>query len=142
VADEAIPIEVQPVPEPPPVGCGELVLVVDDESMVSTVLQMMLELNGYTAITADNGITALAAFRLRRDEVRLVITDLMMPGMDGAALIHVLHAEAPELKVILFSGLLEPEKRAQIDADGVACILPKPCAADRLLLAVARALAL
>ncbi len=137
---EPIPVMVQPTTEPPPVGRGELVLVVDDESMVSETVRMMLEFNGYTAITADNGISALAAFRLRRDEVRLVITDLMMPEMDGAALIHELHAEAPEVKVILFSGLLEPEKRAQIDADRVACILPKPCGGDRMLWAVARAL--
>jgi CheY-like chemotaxis protein len=121
-------------------GRGELILVVDDEPMITDTLQMMLELGGYQAITAANGTEALAAFQSRQGELKLVLTDFMMPGMNGAALIHALHAHDPALKFILFTGLLEPEQRSQLEADGVNCMLSKPCEEQKLLRAIAEQL--
>jgi CheY-like chemotaxis protein len=73
--------------------------------------------------------------------VRLVLTDLMMPVMDGAALIHALRSRDTMIPIIVFSGLLEPEHRAQIEVEGAVSVLPKPCDAPKLLSTVARELA-
>ena len=127
--------------ETAPAGRGELILLVDDEPMVSDTMKLVLEFAGYQVIIARDGAEGLELYRQRQDEVKLVLTDLMMPLMDGAALIHQLRALNPKLGIILVSGLLESEKRTQIEADGVDCILPKPCDGQRLLRTIAQQLA-
>jgi CheY-like chemotaxis protein len=129
------------VAEPETPGHGELILVIDDEPMITETLQLMLEYSGYQVITAGGGVEALELFRKRRDEVRLVLTDLMMPVMDGAEVIRTLRQEGSDVRTIVFTGLLEPETRVQLEADGASCILPKPCASGPLLATIARELA-
>lgn len=127
--------------KPAPAGRGELILLVDDEPIITDTMKLVLEFEGYRVIVAGDGAEALVLYRQRKDEVKLVLTDLMMPLMDGAALIHTLRALNPKLGVILVSGLLESEKQMQIEADGVDCILPKPCDEQSLLRAIAGQLA-
>jgi nitrogen-specific signal transduction histidine kinase len=83
----------------PPRGKGELILVVDDEAAVRDSLRRTLELHGYRVLTAPHGAEGLAAFSLHRDEVRVVLTDMMMPIMHGPAMINALRAMAPHLPV-------------------------------------------
>ena len=66
-----------------PFGNGELILVIDDEAAVREMTGTALETFGYRVMTADNGATALAAFASHKDEISVVITDMMMPVMDG-----------------------------------------------------------
>ena len=126
--------------EPAPRGSGELILVVDDELMICRSLELVLKNSGYAVATACSGAEALAAFQQQGGKVRLVMTDLMMPTMSGAELIRALHAQDSTIPIIAFTGVINPEVRAELEAVGVACILMKPCAPQEILGAISQQL--
>ena len=66
-----------------PFGAGEMILVIDDEAAIREMTLATLERFGYRALTADNGATALGIFAGHKEEIGVVITDMMMPLMDG-----------------------------------------------------------
>lgn len=122
-------------------GSGELILVVDDERDIRNSFRLVLEASGYRVQLASNGEEALTHLQRLRGQVRLVLTDLMMPTMNGLALIEALRREAPDLPIIAATGLEEIEKRATLKSRGVTEMLAKPCEEDQLLHAVRQALA-
>jgi signal transduction histidine kinase len=96
----------QPPSEPPmPRGRGELVLVVDDESAIREITRLTLESCGYRVITARNGAEAVEIYGKRWQEISLVLTDMMMPVMDGAAAVRALKLINPAAKIVIVSGL-------------------------------------
>jgi signal transduction histidine kinase/CheY-like chemotaxis protein len=116
-----------------PRGRGELVLVVDDEMSLRDTARQVLEAYGYRALTAANGREALARFADAGEPVRLVLTDLMMPSMDGPTMIKRLRATAPHVPVIAMSGLMpEGAQHDAVELD-VAAFLAKPYTAEALL---------
>jgi two-component system, cell cycle sensor histidine kinase and response regulator CckA len=82
-----------------------LVLLVDDEAPIRATTRQMLESLGFRVITAENGDEAIDLFRQHRGQVDVVLTDLMMPGMDGNALIEELRQLQPSVRVIATSGV-------------------------------------
>jgi CheY-like chemotaxis protein len=120
-----------------PTGNGELILVVDDEGSIREIAKETLRTFGYQVLTASDGTEALALFARHQDEVRCVITDMMMPFMDGPATIRALRKLAPHLKIIATSGLKANGKTAEAAQLGVATFLPKPYTAAALLKALA-----
>lgn len=122
-------------------GHGELVLVVDDEVNVRQAMQRVLEHNGYTVLSAANGREGLGLYLLQREKIRVVVTDLMMPEMNGVALVRALRDLNPKLPIFAATGLISGEKRSELDALKVTELLPKPYTSFELLEAVARALA-
>ncbi len=78
------------------------VLVVDDESVIADTIARILSLSGYSAIAAYDGNGALETALLRPPE--LLITDVMLPGMNGIELAITIRRIYPECKVLLFSG--------------------------------------
>jgi two-component system, cell cycle sensor histidine kinase and response regulator CckA len=126
--------------EPLPLGHGELVLVVDDEADILRVTRAMLEGHGYRVLTAGDGTQALTELSQHPGEVRLVITDILMPFMDGVQLLHALRRMAPELKVVASSGALgmpgQKDRTDEVKALGVRHILHKPYSVEQLLRAV------
>ncbi len=90
-----------------PHGTGELVVVVDDDAHVREVTSAMLAAHGYTVITAVDGTQALGLIAPRALEVRLVVTDLEMPNLDGAALARVLGSLNPSIRILLVSACNE-----------------------------------
>jgi len=100
--------------QPLPRGCGELVLVVDDESSVRQVTRRMLEHSGYRVIEAANGAEGLTQFVERQSDVQVVLTDLAMPIMDGVAFIRALRQLNPQVRVITVSGR---QSNAHLPAD-------------------------
>ncbi|HXG49564.1 MAG TPA: response regulator [Methylomirabilota bacterium] len=114
-------------------GTGELVLVVDDEPTIRLVTRRTLEENGYAVLVAADGAEALALFARQRRHIRLVITDMMMPSMDGAAFVRSLRRFAPDVPIIGVSGLMDERKAMHAAGlEGVA-FLRKPFSADQLL---------
>jgi two-component system cell cycle sensor histidine kinase/response regulator CckA len=100
-----------------PKGQGEFILLVEDEQAVREVAHTMLEMLNYRVITAQNGVDALAVYRIRAGEIALVLTDVVMPDMDGFALASALQTETPGIKIILMSGYARtPEIPANITA--------------------------
>jgi CheY-like chemotaxis protein len=108
--------------------------------MICRSLKWVLTKYGYAVATALSGAEALATFQQQRGKVRLVMTDLMMPTMSGAELIRVLHAQDPTIPIIAFTGVINPEVRAELEAVGVDCILMKPCDPREILCAVSQQL--
>jgi len=97
------PVESQPAPVTTP-GGTETVLVVDDESIVRTLAQRILERFGYTVLTAVDGEDAMEQFRSRSDTIDLVISDLTMPGMTGVDCLTAMRAVRPDIAFVLSSG--------------------------------------
>jgi PAS domain S-box-containing protein len=114
------------------VGRGELILVVDDEAPIRDITRTTLEARGYKVETASDGTEAIAIFAQRKDEITAVLTDVMMPFMDGPATIRALRRLDPDVKVIVSSGLDE-NKNFECAALGPSAFLSKPYTADRLL---------
>lgn len=120
-----------------PMGNGEWILVVDDESAIREIAKETLRTFGYQVLTAGDGTEALALFAQHKDEVRCVVTDMMMPFMDGVATIRALRRLAPDVKVIVTSGLKANDKAAEAAQLGVTTFLHKPYTAEALLKALA-----
>lgn len=104
------------------------ILVVDDDEGVREGMRALLESEGYAVATASDGAEAIE--KLREGEVRLVLLDLAMPGVDGWQFLARRESEAgfPRVPVVLLSGL--PFIR---DAPGVADFIRKPIDSARLL---------
>ncbi len=119
-------------------GGNELVLIVDDEEPVRVLAAEILQAHGYRSVTACNGAEAIAVFAPRVAEVRLVLADLQMPLLGGAALASVLHGLNPRLPIIAISGS-EEQNAAGCEAFA-AGFLAKPFFPDALLAIVRRTL--
>jgi nitrogen-specific signal transduction histidine kinase len=79
-----------------PYGKDELILVVDDERAILEITKTTLETHGYRALTASDGTEAVALYAQHKDEVKVVLTDMMMPYMDGPATIRALQKLNPQ----------------------------------------------
>jgi CheY-like chemotaxis protein len=121
-------------------GSGEFILLVDDESAVLKVMQRSLEKSGYGVLVATDGEQGLEIYKKRRDDIRVVITDMAMPGMDGPDLIAALHSINPNLKIICTSGLSLPNGAHTTRDLGVTATLSKPCNSRDILEAIKLAL--
>ena len=122
-------------------GQGQSILLVDDEQGIRRVLGEILRRNGYQPSFAANGEEALAALEGGQQSFHLVLTDLMMPGMDGWSLIEKVRARWPGLPIVAMSGNLpQPEWLAKI-RHLVSDFLIKPCDAASLLASLQAVLA-
>ena len=112
----------------PPTGHGELILIVDDEEAIRRVGRRLLERFGYRVITAKDGADALVVYAAHRPDVRLVLTDMAMPVMDGPALVAALRAVDPFIHVVGSSGLAPAA-----GVPGMEHFVSKPYAAAAML---------
>jgi PAS domain S-box-containing protein len=120
-----------------PVGNGELILVVDDEAAIREITKSTLEAFGYRVLTAADGTEAIALFVQHQDEVKLLLTDAMMPYLDGPSTIRAIRKMNPKIKVIISSGLKANEKEMTGESAGTQIFLSKPYTADKLLQTIA-----
>jgi CheY-like chemotaxis protein len=114
------------------------VLVVDDEPLIAMALEAALEDAGYRVETAANGRQGLE--RLAEVQADIVLLDMMMPVMNGPAMLEAMAAD-PGLRsipVIVLSSLPETTIRGQVD--GAIAIVRKPYTADQILTAIVRVL--
>lgn len=116
-----------------PTGEGELILVVDDEDSIRDITKTSLESYNYKAITASDGIEAIALYAEHRDKISIVLTDIIMPIMDGLTTIRTLQKINPQVKIIAVSGLVSNEKVNAISDMGIKAFLSKPYTAKQLL---------
>jgi two-component system cell cycle sensor histidine kinase/response regulator CckA len=115
------------------------VLLVEDEPMVRAVAERALTRHGYTVITATNGEEALDVLD-RGDDIALLISDVVMPAMDGPTMVREARKTRPDLPILFMSGYAEEQLRKSIDIDNVA-FLPKPFSVQELAEAARRAIA-
>ncbi len=123
------------VPEAPTVvrGCGQLVLVVDDEEAIRTSLRRVLEDHGYRVMLAAHGEEALKVFAQHRAEVRVLLTDLMMPGVSGYELSQAVRAIDADVPIVVMSGLQDRERSDELAAQRVTESIAKPCSVEEVL---------
>jgi PAS domain S-box-containing protein len=121
----------------PPHGAGEVILIVDDEPAIISGMTQMLQRHNYRVCTAINGEKAMDLIERREQRIDVLVTDMMMPAMDGVALIRAVRAVMPELKIIASSGLgtdMGGNSRVQeLKSLGVASFLAKPYGTEKLL---------
>jgi CheY-like chemotaxis protein len=123
----------EPAAPPERVTGGKgLVLVVDDEDIVRSVTSRILQVLGYTVVTARDGQECVALFAAKTQPISAVLMDLTMPKLDGVAAFEQLRQHAPEVPVILMSGFSEQDAVARFAAAGLAGFLQKPFTAAEL----------
>ena len=100
------------------------ILIVDDEERQRKALEKSLSQGNCQTVSAASGEEALAVLEEKR--IDLVITDLVMPGMDGMALLRNVKHKFPSMKSIIITAYDSPESMEEAEALGVACYLAKP----------------
>ena len=123
-----------------PEGNSELILIVDDEPSIRGATRMALETHGYRALVASGGADGLVLFRQHASEISLVLTDVMMPGMSGVAMLREMLAIEPRLRALVMTGMTSNSNRVEIAALGVGEPLAKPFRPRDLIAAVQRVL--
>ena len=124
-------------------GAGEArrtILLVDDERAVRTFATRVLRRAGFRVITADGGDAALAAFDRYRDEIELLVTDVLMPGMTGAELADRIRGERASLPVLFVSGYPADIATGERLVPHGGALLAKPFTGPQLVDRVRRAL--
>ncbi len=116
-----------------PRGHGELILVVDDEPAIRDITKTSLQTYNYKALTASDGIEAITIYAEHQQEISVVLTDMMMPTMDGLTTIRTLQKINPRVKIIAVSGLASSDKLTEVAKIGVKTFLAKPYTAKELL---------
>jgi two-component system cell cycle sensor histidine kinase/response regulator CckA len=114
-------------------GTGTILLV-EDEAMVRAVAERALTRQGYRVLTAANGEEALElldATGKDGETIDLLISDVVMPMMDGPTLVRHARERFPDLPILFMSGYAEEQLRRSIDLDRVA-FLPKPFSVQQL----------
>ncbi len=105
---------------------SETILVVEDEEPVRRVTREALEQGGYRVFEATDGTEALAMMRRHRDDVDLVLTDVVMPRMGGVAFVDQLREEFPKIRVLFMSGYANRAESSEAFLPAGAALLEKP----------------
>ena len=119
---------------------SERILVIDDEPAIRDFLKLLLDAAGYRVLLAADGATGLLLLEKERGAVNAVITDLMLPGMQGEEIIRELLSRQPGLGLVVMSGMTE-DFPVLAKKYPHCVLLAKPMTADALLRSVQSALA-
>ena len=124
-------------PDPETLGKADLaghgtILLVEDEDAVRVFAARALKNKGYKVLEARTGEQALDILRDTPTGINLMITDMMMPGMDGGTLARLIRVERPEIRIIVISGYSEEVARGDIVDTADFHFLPKPFSLSQL----------
>lgn len=123
-----------------PLGRGELILVVDDEASIREISKVALEAHGYQVMLAEDGTAALAQYAKHAGDIKLVLLDMVMPYLDGAATLQALKRLDPQAKIVCTSGFSKDDN-FKVKREEITAFLAKPYTHDQLLTVIAAALA-
>ncbi|MEA5502581.1 PAS domain S-box protein [Halotia wernerae UHCC 0503] len=116
-----------------PHGNGELILVVDDEAAILEITKTSLEDSNYRILTASNGIEAISLYAQHKNQISMVLMDIMMPDIDGLTAIGIMQQMKPQVKIIGISGIaMNNQIVASAKVDVNVC-LQKPYTINQLL---------
>jgi two-component system, cell cycle sensor histidine kinase and response regulator CckA len=127
------PVEVKPRTDL--TGQGTILLVEDEEGLRSLNARG-LRSRGYSVIEASNGIEAMEALEEKNGAVDLVVSDVVMPEMDGPTLLKTMRGRNPDLKIIFVSGYAEDAFEKSLPENQQFAFLPKPFTLSQLVAAV------
>jgi len=114
-------------------GRGETVLVAEDDPSVRTLVKSVLERNGYRVLVAEDGVSALELAREQKGRIDLLLSDVVMPSMNGRALREALLESYPELRVLFMSGYTGDVLAGLGELDRGVSLVPKPFTPEVLL---------
>jgi two-component system, cell cycle sensor histidine kinase and response regulator CckA len=114
-------------------GGKETILLVEDEQNLLGLMKAALERAGYTVLTAEDGLSAIKTFSLNKDKIALVLTDLGLPKLDGAAVFTSMKDIDPNVKIILASGYLDPNLKSNLLRSGAKEFIQKPYSPNLVL---------
>jgi PAS domain S-box-containing protein len=126
-------------PQPQPItklesGSNELILIVDDETSIRSITSTTLETYNYRILTAGDGIEAIATYAERKNDIDVILLDLMMPSLDILTTVRTIYKLNPHVRIIAMSGLVANEKITQtLQECGVMAFLQKPFSVENLL---------
>jgi PAS domain S-box-containing protein len=132
--------EAHPAPAPVPAP-GKTVLIVDDEDKVRVVARRMLERHGYYVLEATGGLEALEIVADASTPIDVLLTDLVMPGLDGRQLIARCAALRPSLPAVCMTGFAGDEDSPLAQGPNLVMVLSKPFSSETLVQAVGAAAA-
>ena len=119
---------------------GEMVLVIEDDEDLRTSMAQALKQQGYKALEAANGEEGLLLFDKYRREINLIVTDIIMPLMNGFELIDLLMPLCPQMKVLYISGYPDNPALQKRNLNPETNFIPKPFSLEDLATKVRRAL--
>lgn len=128
-------LDVQAIP-----GGSETLLIIEDEEMLRDLLQTLLESKGYRVLTAEDGNKGVELYRAHREGIDAVITDMGLPLLSGEEVFRSIRSINPQAKIILASGYLEPEVKADLMGQGANEFIQKPYTMSEILLKTRRVL--
>ncbi len=117
-------------------GDGELILVVEDDQITREAICAILEAYNYRTVAASDGAEALRLFDFFSSEIALVLSDMVMPGMNGSALYAQLCAKNPDIKMVIITGYPFAEDDRETLSQDVVRWLQKPFEVDQIATAI------
>jgi signal transduction histidine kinase/ActR/RegA family two-component response regulator len=114
-------------------GGNETLLLVEDETLLLDMVQILLESNGYTVFTAQDGEEAVLVYQQHAHEIALVISDMGLPKLTGVSEFEKMKEINPAVKIIFASGFFEPESKAKLENAGAKGFLQKPYVIEEVL---------
>jgi signal transduction histidine kinase len=121
-------------------GQEQVILVVDDEAAIGEMMRVTLEFYNYRVFVAQDSTTALAIFGQHSLKIDLALVDVMMPAIDGFATVAAMQQIRPQVNVVLMSGMVSAEMRAQAEQLGCHSFLAKPFTTSNLMLSIQESL--
>ena len=120
-------------------GQGEKILLVEDDPIVMEISKELLEYLNYKVLTAVKGQDAIKIYQKNKNEIVLVLSDMIMPDMEGEQLFYTLKAQNPEIKMVMMSGYPLDKKGAELLEQGLVAWFEKPLSLEKLSTVVKKA---
>lgn len=113
-----------------------MILVIEDNEAMCSLLATILRNEGYDVLCTYDGPEAVKAFKRRKDEITLVVSDLQLPKLDGVETYRLIRRIVPEMKAIFVSGYFDERSRRELQQAGVQHFVTKPYTPDDILTSV------
>ena len=117
-----------------------VILLIEDEEMLRSLLERFLVSQGFVVLAAANGLDGLEVFKRRRNDISVVLTDVHLPGMDGCAAFLEMRRIDPTVKAIFTSGHMDHAMKKKLQEEGVHHFIHKPFLIQEVLDAVYEAI--
>jgi two-component system, cell cycle sensor histidine kinase and response regulator CckA len=105
---------------------AETILLIEDEEPLLHLMKLFLESNGYTVLTAEDGLAAIDLYAHYAADIALVLTDVGLPSLGGISVVQKLREINPSVRALLASGYLTEQQHAEAQSLGIEKIIPKP----------------
>jgi len=117
---------------------GADILLIEDEAEIRELMSGVLKASGYTVMEAVDGEEAIAKYLDHPGTIRLVLTDLSLPKINGERVLETIRKADPRARVVVCSGYLDEKKKSELHLLGATEMLDKPYSISRVLEVVER----